>query len=92
MGRGVMPNVFTILNSLYMKVQDYKTQEVIDELQLKEIPPHRLEEVTYMEEILEHLSSSFLFLEGAISMVNDSSAGDAKKENVQLHLNSFWRS
>lgn len=34
-GGGVCPNVFTILNRLLMRIQDYSTQEVIEELQLK---------------------------------------------------------
>jgi len=30
------------------RVQDYKTQEVIEDLQLKEIPPHREAELKIM--------------------------------------------
>lgn len=80
MGGGVMPNVYNILNCLLMRVQDYKTQEVIDELQIKEVPPHRLEEVTYMGENLEHLSESFPFLPESLSLANH--LGDKTKENV----------
>ena len=92
MGGGVCPNPYHILNCALMRVQDFKTQEVIEELQLKEIPPHRLEEVTYMGENLEHLSQSFPLLETTKSMAYHASGGDTKKENVQLHINSFWRS
>lgn len=33
-GGGIMPNPYHIMNCLLMRVQDYKTQEVIEELQL----------------------------------------------------------
>lgn len=92
MGGGVCPNPYHILNCALMRVQDFKTQEVIEELQLKEIPPHRLAEVTYMGENLEHLGQSLPLLDTTKSMAHSQSAGDAKKENVQLHINSFWRS
>lgn len=33
-GGGIMPNPYNIMNCVLMRVQDYKTQEVIEELQL----------------------------------------------------------
>jgi len=44
-----------------MRVQDFKTQEVIEELQLKEedIPGYRLEEIRFIAENFKELKKEF---------------------------------
>jgi acetylornithine deacetylase/succinyl-diaminopimelate desuccinylase-like protein len=92
MGGGICPNAYHILNCLLMRVQDFKTQEVIDELQIKEIPPHRLEEVKYMGEKLEHMTSGLPFLADTKSVAFNQNPNDPIAENIELAKNNFWRS
>jgi hypothetical protein len=75
-----------------MRIQDFKTQEVIDELQLKTIPPHRLEELKFMGDNLEFMPIGLPMFDSTKSMAFKNSGGDQKAENTQLHTNAFWRS
>ena len=92
MGGGVVPNPYNILNCLLMRIQNFKTQEVIPELQLKEIPKHRLEDMDYMGNNLAHMTKGLPMFDSTKSMAYYANPTDPKKENIQLHINNFWRS
>ena len=65
-----------------MRVQDFKTQEVIEELQLKEIPAYRLEEVKFIGENFEELKKGFPLLAGTKTIAANEFPEDSIKENV----------
>jgi len=81
-GGGVMPNAYHILNCMLMRVQDFKTQEVIDELQIKEIPKHRMEDMEYMGNNLEHMTKGLPMFDTTKSIAHSKFPDDAKKENI----------
>lgn len=49
-GGGICPNVHNIMNCLLMRIQDFKTQEVVDELQTK-IPEYRIQELELLAQL-----------------------------------------
>lgn len=91
-GGGICPNAFQILNCLLMRIQNFQTQEVIDELQLSEVPPHRVLEMQYLGETLDYMPEGLPMFDSTDSMAKAISGGDKITENVRLHLNNFWRS
>lgn len=91
-GGGIVPHPFTILNCLINRIQDQKTQEVIDDLQLKDIPEHRMKETIFCGEKLDFIGNQLPFAEGVKSLAFNNCQGDKKQENTQLMLNSYWKS
>lgn len=65
-----------------MRIQDFKTQEVIEELQLKEVPSYRVEEVKFIGENFEELKAGFPMLASTKSMAYNSNPEDSIKENI----------
>ena len=82
MGGGIVPNPYHILNCLLMRVQDFQTQEVIEELQLAEIPKHRLDDMDYMGNNLDHMTKGLPMFDSTKSMAFKQNSADPKKENV----------
>mmetsp|Transcript_18904 Transcript_18904/g.32273 ORF Transcript_18904/g.32273 Transcript_18904/m.32273 type:complete len:259 (-) Transcript_18904:47-823(-) len=92
MGGGICPNVYNILNCALARVQDFKTQEVIDELQLPQIPEHRLKDLEQLGKSMAFMKDGLPMLDSTLTMASKEAGGDKLKENVLLHRNNFWRS
>jgi hypothetical protein len=83
---GICPNPYQVLMTIIQRLQDFKTQHCIEDLQVH-IPPHRIEECKEAAQKVPLLSKSLPML----SQVKSIGFEKGEEENFELLLNNFWR-
>ena len=86
MGSGVVPNPFEIMMNLLQRLEDFKTQELIPELQVQ-IPEHRQHELKATSEILPSIDSSL----PKLATTHNLACKHGDSEKYQLLIKNFWK-
>ena len=87
---GIIPNPFCILTNLLARVQDPKTQDLHEEFQV-EIPPFSYESCHKLAREFPLLTQGMPLLEGVQHQAFKFTGAPDSKENLELHLNNWWR-
>ncbi|CDW75791.1 peptidase m20 [Stylonychia lemnae] len=84
-GSGIVPNPFQIMITLLQRLEDFKTQRMIDELQVK-VPEHRIDELQKTSELMPPLDEDL----PKLGCVHNLAHKFGDKEKYQLFINNFW--